>query len=438
MVNGLPSSVYSTTNNTLTPRTASALPLAPLSSSLDRVREAEGDESAPAGKQSGYFSSRTAVREKRDGTAQKDHGSGRVEEPSIAELLAQAETPMLIANMPSTMGMGSAAPFRLTGTSVGEIKGSGYPVNPFMPPAVDSSSPQTAGAVAPADDPPPSATTTGPDSAAVEQQAALTTNPVSALAAESNIAPTPRIRPSPPRQPLGARAPPHLKRRVSPIQIKKKALIPAPTESVEQAYMERSADLGNRDKLKIDADGRVPRDGSTDSGRTETGKSPSSPTFPPFRVIEPSLPTLERAMSIALYFEQYYHGLFKVHPIIGESTTSGNAPASTADMDKAKGDRLDPTGTHLAGRAQRQAELEEQLASMNGVIMSEEEKQQRRRQWQREENRLLRERRRKVDVQAFEMGRVIGHGAFGVVRIAREKSSGGLMAIKQLRKAECV
>ncbi len=35
---------------------------------------------------------------------------------------------------------------------------------------------------------------------------------------------------------------------------------------------------------------------------------------------------------------------------------------------------------------------------------------------------------------AFDMGRVIGHGAFGVVRIARERQSGKLMAIKQLRK----
>jgi serine/threonine protein kinase len=49
---------------------------------------------------------------------------------------------------------------------------------------------------------------------------------------------------------------------------------------------------------------------------------------------------------------------------------------------------------------------------------------------------MLRERRRKVDVKGFEMGRVIGHGAFGVVRIAREYQSGRLVAIKQLRKAE--
>lgn len=68
--------------------------------------------------------------------------------------------------------------------------------------------------------------------------------------------------------------------------------------------------------------------------------------------------------------------------------------------------------------------------------MSEAEKESRREELIKEENMMLRERRRKVDVKAFEMGRVIGHGAFGVVKIARERQTGRLVAIKQLRKAE--
>lgn len=64
--------------------------------------------------------------------------------------------------------------------------------------------------------------------------------------------------------------------------------------------------------------------------------------------------------------------------------------------------------------------------------MSEGEKQYRRDELIKDENRILRERRSKVDARAFEMGRVIGHGAFGVVRIAREKQSGRLVAMKQV------
>ena len=64
--------------------------------------------------------------------------------------------------------------------------------------------------------------------------------------------------------------------------------------------------------------------------------------------------------------------------------------------------------------------------------MSEGERQFRREELIKEEGRILRDRRGRVDVRAFEMGRVIGHGAFGVVRIAREKEGGRLVAMKQV------
>jgi serine/threonine protein kinase len=66
--------------------------------------------------------------------------------------------------------------------------------------------------------------------------------------------------------------------------------------------------------------------------------------------------------------------------------------------------------------------------------MSEAERQFRRDELMREENHILRERRSRVDARAFEMGRVIGHGAFGVVRIAREKEGGRLVAMKQVSR----
>lgn len=130
----------------------------------------------------------------------------------------------------------------------------------------------------------------------------------------------------------------------------------------------------------------------------------------PFRIVTPSLLTLEKAMSIALFFEQYYHALLK---------TSG--PSKPAHP-----------GNYLLNRARRLAILENEFGIPENRFMSESEKQLRREELNREENKMLRERRRKVDAKAFEMGRVIGHGAFGVVRIAKERQSGRLVAVKQV------
>ena len=142
-----------------------------------------------------------------------------------------------------------------------------------------------------------------------------------------------------------------------------------------------------------------------------------SPTSMPFRVVKPSLETLERAASIGLFFEQYYHALLK--PPVRQT-------------------RAPHPGNYVLNRARRLAQLEASFVMPENRFMSEDEKESRRQELAQEENRILRERRRKVDVKAFEMGRVIGHGAFGVVRIARERTSGRLVAMKQLRKTELV
>ncbi len=81
------------------------------------------------------------------------------------------------------------------------------------------------------------------------------------------------------------------------------------------------------------------------------------------------------------------------------------------------------------------AQLETMFHLPENRFMSEGEKEARREELMREENRMLRERRGKLDVKAFEMGRVIGHGAFGVVWIARERQSGRLVAMKQVSRS---
>lgn len=135
----------------------------------------------------------------------------------------------------------------------------------------------------------------------------------------------------------------------------------------------------------------------------------ASPLNPlPFRIIKPSLPTLEKATSVALFFEAFYQSLLK-------------PPTSAIASDN-----------YLLNRAKRMAALEESFNLLENRFMSEAERQSRREELMREENHILRERRNRVDAKAFEMGRVIGHGAFGVVRIAREKQGGRLVAMKQV------
>ena len=124
------------------------------------------------------------------------------------------------------------------------------------------------------------------------------------------------------------------------------------------------------------------------------------------------LPTLEKAMSVALFFEQYYHALLK--------------PPTKAQSNAAH------PGNYVLNRARRLASLEATFHLPENRFMSEGEKDSRREELMQEENRMLRDRRRKVDVKAFELGRVIGHGAFGVVRIGRERQTGRLVAMKQV------
>lgn len=56
----------------------------------------------------------------------------------------------------------------------------------------------------------------------------------------------------------------------------------------------------------------------------------------------------------------------------------------------------------------------------------------------RNESGHLRERRHKLSVDNFEQLEIIGRGAFGEVRLVREKASGEVFAMKKLRKCEMV
>lgn len=137
----------------------------------------------------------------------------------------------------------------------------------------------------------------------------------------------------------------------------------------------------------------------------------------PPRVITPSLATLEKAVSARIYFENLYFPLFR----------------------------------HPNSREERKRAMEKDMATMQ---LTHEQKESLRARWRQNETEYLRERRQKVDATAFVKLKTIGHGwlniyllyeanifdpsvlisgAFGVVSLVRERSSGNLYAMKQAR-----
>ncbi|KAG2368113.1 kinase-like protein [Suillus spraguei] len=130
----------------------------------------------------------------------------------------------------------------------------------------------------------------------------------------------------------------------------------------------------------------------------EYDDDPGLPSPSP-RPITPSLATLEKAVSARIYFENLYFPLLRQPP----------------------------------SREQRRIAMEKDMVIMR---LSEDQKEALRAQWRQNETEYLRERRRKVDATAFIKLKTIGHGAFGVVSLVKERVTGQLFAMKQLRKTD--
>ncbi|TFY69168.1 hypothetical protein EVJ58_g585 [Rhodofomes roseus] len=126
---------------------------------------------------------------------------------------------------------------------------------------------------------------------------------------------------------------------------------------------------------------------------------PDVPQAPVRKPIVPSLATLEKAVSAKIYFENLYFPLLR----------------------------------HPPSREQRRLAMEKDMMNMQ---LNEAQKEYLRSRWRQNETDYLRERRQKVDVSAFVKLKTIGHGAFGVVSLVRERSTAQLFAMKQLRKTD--
>ncbi|KAF7143335.1 hypothetical protein RHSIM_Rhsim05G0014800 [Rhododendron simsii] len=88
---------------------------------------------------------------------------------------------------------------------------------------------------------------------------------------------------------------------------------------------------------------------------------------------------------------------------------------------------------HIKERRERRSVLEKKLASSD---VSEEEQINLLKDLERKETQYMRLKRHKICVDDFELLTIIGRGAFGEVRLCREKKSGNIFAMKKLTKSE--
>ncbi|KAK9705454.1 hypothetical protein RND81_07G058500 [Saponaria officinalis] len=88
---------------------------------------------------------------------------------------------------------------------------------------------------------------------------------------------------------------------------------------------------------------------------------------------------------------------------------------------------------HLQDRMKRRLELEKQLASLG---VPEEEQVNIIKELERKESEYMRLKRNKISVDDFILLSIIGRGAFGEVRLCREKKTGNIYAMKKLKKSE--
>lgn len=113
----------------------------------------------------------------------------------------------------------------------------------------------------------------------------------------------------------------------------------------------------------------------------------------------PSLQTVEKAVAAKVFFEQHYYSILK----------------------------------RPRDRDQRKELLETEILRLN---LTEAEQNNIRMAWVLSETNYLREIRSRVGMNSFIKIKTIGHGAFGVVSLVKERNTGELLAMKQLRKSD--
>ncbi|CAG8450160.1 17222_t:CDS:2 [Acaulospora colombiana] len=112
-----------------------------------------------------------------------------------------------------------------------------------------------------------------------------------------------------------------------------------------------------------------------------------------------SLTTIEKSVAAKVYLENYFYDILK----------------------------------KPSGRAKRRLQLEAELDEMS---LPDQDKREIRQEWLNLESDYMRLLRKKITINAFHIIKTVGHGAFGVVKLVREKNTGMLYAMKIMRKAD--
>jgi hypothetical protein len=115
--------------------------------------------------------------------------------------------------------------------------------------------------------------------------------------------------------------------------------------------------------------------------------------------IVPSLATIEKSVAAKVYFENYFYEILK----------------------------------KPSGRAKRRLQLETELENMK---ISDQDKREIRQEWLNLESDYMRLLRKKITINSFQMIKTVGHGAFGVVKLVRDNTTGVVYAMKMMRKAD--
>ncbi|ORX51767.1 kinase-like protein [Piromyces finnis] len=142
------------------------------------------------------------------------------------------------------------------------------------------------------------------------------------------------------------------------------------------------------------------QDGNKLKSPINTGKSPCSNDENERFSISPL--TIEKTTAAKVYFEQYFDKINKNGPV---------------------------------GRTRRQQQLEEEMENKK---VSNIEKRIIRKAFISKERIHMRSIREKMSIDDFKLIKTIGHGAFGIVKLVREKSTGEVYAVKVLRKSDMI
>ncbi|KAI9144824.1 kinase-like domain-containing protein [Paraphysoderma sedebokerense] len=142
----------------------------------------------------------------------------------------------------------------------------------------------------------------------------------------------------------------------------------------------------------------ISRTNTADSNLSTT-PSNSNPITSQSRSRPISVATAERTVAAKIYFENYFDKLFK--------------------------------NPNPYGRSRRRIQLE---AELDALGVSDAEKRKIRSEWLNRESQHIRKLRERISVDSFEILKTLGHGAFGTVKLAREKETGNLYALKIMDK----